>query len=124
MLKNQCITYRYTDLLKTSLMENLMKNNFFYGLLVNKVSSGKMPPGKKIQENALPLEKCPPEKFLLGTLPTGKTPPKDCFTSFLLLLTLLLFIFKLLTVTSFRGVSGTPATSIMDPRVTLVNGID
>ena len=34
-----------------------------------------------------------------------------------------MFIFKLFIVTSFEDVSRTPATSIMDPLMTLVNGI-
>ena len=34
-----------------------------------------------------------------------------------------MFIFKLFIVTSFKDVSRTPATSIMDPLMTLVNGI-
>ena len=35
-----------------------------------------------------------------------------------------MFIFKLFIVTSFKGVPRTPAKSIMDPLVTLVNGIN
>ena len=48
-------------------------------------------------------------------------PPKNCFPSLiLLLLTLLqLFIFRLFIVISFKGVSSTPATSILDTLITL-----
>ena len=35
----------------------------------------------------------------------------------------LLFLFKVLVFTNFRGVSKTPGTSIIDHHVTLVNGL-
>ena len=88
--------------------------------------SGKIPPGKK------PLRKLPQRKLPPGKLtpencpPSGKMPPKNCVTSFSLLLTLSYScsFLSFLTVTSFRNVSGTPATSIMDPLVILLKSIN
>ena len=81
----------------------------------------KLPPGK-LPSRKLPPREMPPKKI---ALPPGKMPPKNCFTSFSLLLTLSYScsFLSIFIVTSFRGVSGTPATSIMDLLVTLVNGI-
>ena len=71
---------------------------------------GKIPPRKKPPGN-VPCRKLPP-----GKLPPEKIPPKNSFTSLVVVdIILHLFIFKFSIVTSFRDVSGTPATSIMDP---------
>ena len=80
-------------------------------LPLRKLSPGKMP---LLPPENYPLEKCPPVKLL-----PVKMAPQNCFTSFSLLLTCWLFI-----VTSFRGVSKTAATSVMDSLVTLVNDVN
>ena len=74
-----------------------------------------MPPGKK-----------PPGKMSSGKLPPGNKPLENCpllrkiFVASNIILPF--FIFKLFIVTSFRGVSRTPAASIIDILVTVVNG--
>ena len=81
-----------------------------------KIAPGKLTPGNMSpQENGPPV-KCPPEKF-----PTEKLF-YYIFVSFGIILRL--FLLKLFIVTSFRGVSRTPATSIIGLRVTVVNGIN
>ena len=75
----------------------------------------KLPPGK------LPPEKFPPPPPPQGKLPssTRKNVPREVAVDIILHL----FIFKFFSVTSFKRVSRTPAISITDPLVTLVNYI-
>ena len=86
---------------------------------------GKLPP-RKLSPRKLPPRKIAPRKIAPPEIcpPPGKLPPKNCFASFSLLLTLSYSCTFLSSLTSFRDVSGTPPTSIMDPLVTLVNGIN
>ena len=79
---------------------------------VRKIAPGKILPGKKN-----------PEKLPPGNILPGKLPPGKLFYLFFVDIILQLFIFELFIVTSFRGVSRAPATSIMNLLVTLVNGI-
>ena len=65
-----------------------------------------------------PLAKCPPGKLVPGKMP----PQKNIYI--LLVFRCCLYIFKLFIVISFRGLSRKPATFIMDPLVTLINGIN
>ena len=95
---------------------------------------GKMPPRKLPPEN-YPPEKCPARKLPTGNIPPRKMPPRkiaprkiapqeNCFTRFLLLLTLPYsssFV-KLFIVANFRGVSRTPVVSIIDLLVTVNKG--
>ena len=78
-----------------------------------------------------PPENCPPPT---GKLPAEKCPQENCslknsFTKFFAIFLLnfwhywQLFIFKLVIVTSFRSVSRTPALSIIDLLVIVVNGV-
>ena len=104
-------------------------------MVSGKMPLGKKPPGKKNpkkcprkyapqenappRKNAPPQENCPQEKlFNLGKF--------NRFTSLFVAVDIILqlLIFKLFIVTGFRGVSRTPATSIMDLLVTLVNSIN
>ena len=72
-------------------------------------------------------EKCPWEKGPPENYPQENYPPEKCPRKVVLLVfrcCCQLFIFKLFVVTSFRGLSRTPATFIMDPIVILVNDIN
>ena len=84
---------------------------------------GKKPPGKK------PPRKLPPRKLPPGNMPHRKialrniAPRKLVLLHFLLLLTLSFScLFSNFIVTGFRGVSRTPAVSIIDLLVSVVNG--
>ena len=113
----------------------------FFQTDINKYGVWKNAPGKKSHEKFLPGRLSPPEKLPPGKLPPrklspekmsrrkiapGKMTPKNCFTSFLVVVDIILklFIFKLFIVTSFRGVSITPATFIMDFLLGLADGIN
>ena len=104
--------------------------------------SGKMPPGKKppgkmpprkLPPRKLPPGNKPPRKLPPGKKPPGKMPPRkiaprkiasqeNCFTRFLLLLTLSYSSSFSNFLASFRGVSRTLVVSIIDLLVTVVNG--
>ena len=77
--------------------------------------TGKFPPGNLPRPHlrkSSPDENCLPEK----------DPPKNCFSSFFP--SFAVDIFKLFIVTSFRGVSSTPAAYVTDLCVTLINGMN
>ena len=85
----------------------------------------KSPRDKSSRENC-PPENYPPEKYSPGKLPAGKiSPEKLFFYIFVAFDTILkLFLLKLFIVTSFRSVSRTPATSVINLLVTVVKGIN
>ena len=76
---------------------------------------------EKVAPSKITTRKYAPRKIA----PPGQLLPKNCYTRFFLLLKLSYdFSLNLSIVTSFRGVSRTPATSIIDLLVTVVNGIN
>ena len=101
-------------------LNNCVKNLKSYILYM---VSGIMTPGKKFPEKLIPQKFFPRKLYPRKKFP-GKLSPRNCFPSFLLLLTLSYsFTFKLFIVINFRGVSRTPAKSIIGLLVVLVNGI-
>ena len=104
-----------------------------------KCSREKSPPEKSPRENCppknyppelwapgkLPLGKCHPGKMPPGKLPPGQLPHEKLFYLIFVAFDIILrlSLSKLFIVTSFRGVSRNPSTSIIDFLVTVVNGI-
>ena len=104
-----------------------------------KCSREKSPPEKSPRENGppknyppelwapgkLPLGKCHPGKMPPGKLPPGQLPHEKLFYLIFVAFDIILrlSLSKLFIVTSFRGVSRNPSTSIIDFLVTVVNGI-
>ena len=94
-----------------------------------KISPGNIPPGKMCPGKLPPRRMLPP-KFAPPPTPNNSPPPppkKKGLTRFLLLLTLSYrcsFFLQIFMVTSFRGESRSPATSIIDLLVTVVNDIN
>ena len=100
--------------------------------------SGKIPPGRKATRKKAPEKMAPwkitpenmtPRKFALGKLPPGKMPPRKIAPRKIVLLDFCWFwhyltVVPFKTCYSFRDVSRTPATSIIDLLVTVVNSIN
>ena len=86
----------------------------------------KRPPEKCAPEN-YPPKISPQRKLVPGKLPPGKMPLRKIaplgklFHQIFVAFNIIFLIFKLFIVTSFRGVSKTPAVSIIDLLVTVVN---
>ena len=83
-------------------------------------------PLKKAPEKVAPGNMRPPENVPPKKCPPGKLPPEKLLYSIFVAFDIILrfFLLNLSIVTSFRGVSGTPATSIINLLVTVVNGIN
>ena len=94
-----------------------------------KCSREKCPPENGPRElwapGKLPLGKCHPGKMPPGKLPPGQLPHEKLFYLIFVAFDIILrlSLSKLFIVTSFRGVSRNPSTSIIDFLVTVVNGI-
>ena len=91
---------------------------------------GRKTPKKIALRKIIPRKCAPPpsrrKKIVPGKLPPGKLPPEKLFYYFFAAFDIILrlLLLKIFIVTSFRGVSRTPATSIIDLLVTVVNGIN
>ena len=93
---------------------------------LNKLNTLKRCPEKCPHEKS-PPENCPltPEKMLPRKIAPRITAPRQKKKKFIAFdIILRLFLLKIFIVTSFRGASRTPATSIIDLLVTVVNGIN
>ena len=108
----------------------------------NKMPPGKKPPRKlppspeNYPRKDAPQKNCHPDNFPRKNATQENCSPENCpfppplppklfYQSFVAsVIFLQLFILKLFIVTSFRGISRTPATSIIDLLATVVNGIN
>ena len=93
--------------------------------LLRKLPPGELSSGNMVHRKVSPRKSTsppPPQKFPRWKLPPEKGPPKNCFSSFFSYFAV--DIFKLFIVTSYRGVSSTPAAYVTDLCVTLINGMN
>ena len=103
----------FQKLFVTKILQQVFMSLLFYtAKLVESYGFRKNVPGKKAPEKIDPW-KITPWKYA----PKENCPPKSCFTRFVLLLTIFI-------ATSFRGVSRTPKTSVIDLFVKVANGIN
>ena len=92
--------------------------------------SGNMPPEKMSPQKFAPTKNCSPGKLPPGKLPHPAPSPEKMHSKklfyyiFVVVNIILQFFYKLFIVSSFRGMSRSPVTFIIDALVTVINGIN